>query len=226
MISLQVLQAFLSNDASQRQAAEAHFQNMDVNARVLEWPAVYQQAISGNDTNRNNNNNINNNTAMLHMIAVLWRRDILQCGGGGGGANNSSLVTLMDPLLQIFAASALDDDKIRAAFGHCLAEVVALTESSAALEQALKPTEALVGFVSSVVRSSFDYCSHNRVLLHLLILIIVCIQNLKYDSFLDQDPSGARLGALPILGPSRLAASVDAVRDGLGAGPAAGHPRS
>lgn len=130
MIGLKVLEALLSNDAQRRQMAEAHFQAMDVNARVVEWPAVFHQAAAAADSN------INSKMALMHMITVLWRRDILQC-------EPEKTAVLLDPLCQLFAAPSLAE-KIRAALGHCLAEVVALTQSTQALEQALQVTEGMV----------------------------------------------------------------------------------
>ena len=128
MITLQVLEALLSNDAHRRQAAEAHFQSVDVNERVLAWPSVWHQATQQQQQ-----------LALFHMIAVLWRRDILQCN-----VTANHLAPLLEPLQQIFVSGPFDHDKVRSAIGHCLAEVVALVQSSAALEQSLQATESMV----------------------------------------------------------------------------------
>ena len=128
MISLQVLEALLSTDTARRQAAEAHFQSTPVDDRVLMWPAEWEQATMGAPSSM----------ALPHMIAVLWRRDILTC------TTNSNLSSLLGPLQQIFGSAAITDDKIRGAIGHCLAEVVALVQTNAALEQTLIGTEAVV----------------------------------------------------------------------------------
>ena len=128
MISLQVLESLLSTDAARRQLAEAHFQSTPVDERVLMWPAVWEQAATSTPSS----------TALPHMIAVLWRRDILT------STSNSNLDSLLVPLQQILCSTAIKDDKIRAAFGHCLAEVVALVQTGTALEQTLQGTEALV----------------------------------------------------------------------------------
>lgn len=136
MISLQVLEALLSTDAARRQAAEAHFQSTPVNERVVLWPTVWQQTV-------NNTTTVQQQQTLAHMIAVLWRRDILKCT-----VDTNVLVSLLGPLQQIFGSSspsAIVDDKVRAAVGHCLAEVVALLQTNIALEQTLQGTEALVG---------------------------------------------------------------------------------
>lgn len=119
MISLDVIEALLSSDSQRRQAAEAHFQSVDVNQRVLAWPAVWPTVTTA---------------AVAHLVCVLWRRDILNC--------TVDTASLLAPLQQILGSAP--DDRTRAAIGYCLAEVVARTATSAALEQVLTGTESLV----------------------------------------------------------------------------------
>ena len=134
MISLHVIEALLSSDSQRRQAAEAHFQSLDVNERVFAWPAAWAEAqqSAGSSTTVA--------TTVAHMMAVLWRRDILQC--------TVDVAPLLAPLQQIFvstsSSAAASDERIRSAIGHCLAEVVALVQTSAALEQALQGMDAVV----------------------------------------------------------------------------------
>lgn len=135
MISLAVVQALLSADASQRQAAEAHLQSLPVTTRVGAWAGVWHEA-SVSHTNAT----ATTTTPLLHMIAVLWRRDILQCSD-----QPDATTALLAPLTHIFCASPANSltPHIRSAIGYCLAEVVALA-TSAVLEETLQATEPLV----------------------------------------------------------------------------------
>jgi hypothetical protein len=132
MIPLNILEALLSSNGQHRQAAEAHLQSLDVNQRVFEWVSVWREL----EQVQQQPNPAN--TALPHMIAVLWRRDILSC--------STNVTSLLDPLQRIFASNTpvVADEKVRSALGYCLAEVVALVQTSAALEQTLQVTESLV----------------------------------------------------------------------------------
>ena len=128
MITLEILQALLSADTARRQAAEAHFQSMAVQDRVVAWPSVWPA--------------LQADPALAQLAAVLWRRDILNCTNAATGV----VATLQEPIAHIYcqAAAAPVSDTIRTAVGHCWAEVVAMTGTTAALEQTLQATQGMV----------------------------------------------------------------------------------
>jgi hypothetical protein len=144
MISLAVVQALLSADAPHRQAAEAHLQSLPVTTRVGAWSSVWHEATSAHQ-------DAADVTPVLHLIAVLWRRDILQCGDAP-----QTTAALLAPLRHIFCGPAGLTPQIRSAIGYCLAEVVALADTSLALEQTLQATEALVRLYRPMRRSLFS----------------------------------------------------------------------
>ena len=195
MITLSLLEALLSSNGQQRQAAEAHLQSLDVNQRVFGWPVVWQQVEQAVVEPQLN-------TALSHMIAVLWRRDILTC--------STNVATLLEPLQQIFASDSklVVDDKIRSAIGYCLAEVVALLHTSAALEQTLQATQVMVCRCVAYMLTTSHHLTNFSLLTD--IPFFDCILAVF-------DQPWPRLGTVPRLGTGSTGRLLDTTSRGLDA---------
>lgn len=137
-ITTELLDAFLSPDATRRGNAEAFFQSLPLMERAT---GLVQQIMQSSARS--------NAPHLITLAAVLLRRDILRM------SDYQAAVQMVDPLLESFLVPSAPS-ATRIATGHCLAEICG---SVALLSPSTKDKEQVMArilcAISNLVRSYF-----------------------------------------------------------------------
>ena len=117
MISFDLLQALLSPIASQRVAAEAQLLELTVEQRCEGLLQAFQQMHT--NTNGSSTSSVSAPAPTQLLAAVLLRREIIHL------SDASQLLSMIDPLLQVFSGSSSSSSNSNTGINHCLAELCA-----------------------------------------------------------------------------------------------------